>query len=58
MTYGMRFTCIGRLVATGQISSICCALDAADGRLEPIPIPAFLADKIDPAPDCSEPQED
>ena len=50
MTYGVRFSCAGRLVAEGQVSSICCALDGEDQKLEPIPIPAFLADKIQPAP--------
>lgn len=50
MTYGLRFSCAGRLVARGQISSICCALDGGDRKLEPIPIPAFLADRIEEAP--------
>ncbi len=51
MTYGARFTREGRLVAEGQISSIFCALHGdGDRKLQPIPIPAFLADKIEQAP--------
>ncbi len=51
MTYAIRFSFQGRLVAEGQISSICCRLDGGDGqKLEPIPIPAFLADQIEQAP--------
>ncbi len=50
MTYGIRFACDGRLVAEGQVSSICCVLDGEDEKLQPIPIPAFLADRIEPAP--------
>ncbi len=49
MTYRVRFACGGRLVAEGQVSSICCALGGERG-LEPIPIPAFLADQIEEAP--------
>ncbi len=52
MTYGLRFSCGGWLVAEGQVSSICCVLDGEDRKLQSIPIPAFLADKIDqPPPD-------
>ncbi len=51
MTYGVRFTCDGRLVAEGQISSIFCALGGdGDRKLQPMPIPAFLADRIEQAP--------
>ncbi len=54
MTYGIVFSRGGRRVAAGEISSICCALASpmptADDRLQPIPIPAFLADQIQEAP--------
>ncbi len=56
MTYGVRFACGGRLVAAGQVSSICCVLGGERG-LEPIPIPAFLADQIEPAPATPPPAE-
>ncbi len=52
MTYAIDFRHGSRLVAEGEISSICCALIDEDGtrRLEAIPIPAFLADQIEEAP--------
>ncbi len=49
MTYGFTFSCRGRLVAEGQITAICCVLDAGPG-LQALPIPAFLADQITQAP--------
>ena len=45
MTYDVSFHIAGRLVAEGRIASICCILDGPMG-LEPIPIPASLADQI------------
>ncbi len=50
MTYGFRFSCDGRLVAEGQVSTICCMLDGDDDKLQSVPIPAFLADRIEQAP--------
>ena len=58
MTYGVSFSCDGRLVAEGEISSIFCALPwkspggepGAIHRPRPVPIPAFLADQIEEAP--------
>ena len=54
LTYGFRFSCEGRLVAEGQISCICCALGTPypkeGGKLEPVPIPDFLANQIEEAP--------
>jgi 4-hydroxybenzoyl-CoA thioesterase/acyl-CoA thioester hydrolase len=44
MTYGFTFTCGGRLVARGELSSVCCVL--GDGRPRPVPIPAFLAEQL------------
>ncbi len=48
MTYAVDFRLGSRLVAEGEISSICCALIDEDGvrRLESIPIPAHLAEQI------------
>ena len=31
-------------------STICCILDSGDKKLQSVPIPAFLADRIEPAP--------
>ncbi len=45
MTYDVDFTCEGRLVARGRISSVCCVLDDPEG-LKAIPIPDFLANRI------------
>ena len=56
MTYEVRFSCDGRLVAEGQISSIFCALpwkpadSPAERRPRPVPIPPFLANQIEEAP--------
>ena len=54
LTYRVIFTCGDRQVAVGEISCICCALSTplpkSDGRLEPVPIPAFIADQIEEAP--------
>ncbi|MDX1644921.1 MAG: thioesterase family protein [Thermoanaerobaculia bacterium] len=45
MAYDFTFRVGDRIVARGRIASICCRLDGPDG-LEPIPIPASLADRI------------
>ncbi|MEM7586165.1 MAG: thioesterase family protein [Acidobacteriota bacterium] len=57
MTYRIHFSCEGRTVAEGEISSIFCALpwkpaDSPDveKKPRPIPIPPFLADQIEAAP--------
>jgi 4-hydroxybenzoyl-CoA thioesterase/acyl-CoA thioester hydrolase len=44
MTYAFTFTCGERLVAKGELSSVCCIL--GDGRPRPVPIPAFLAERL------------
>ena len=48
MAYEFTFTCDGRLVATGRVASVCCVLGGE--RLRPIPIPAFLAERLAEAP--------
>ena len=48
MTYGFEFRHDGELVAEGELSSVCCTLDSCD-RPQPIPIPAFLADRLEEA---------
>lgn len=48
LTYSFVFTCEGRLVAEGQVSTICCVLDAGP-KLLAIPIPSFLADQLEEA---------
>ncbi len=48
LTYAFVFTCGERLVAEGQVSAICCVLDAGP-QLQAIPIPSFLADQLQEA---------
>ncbi len=66
MTYRIHFSCQGRTIAEGEISSIFCALPwkpksdpSLEHRPRPIPIPPFLADQIEAAPEflgaCSNP---
>lgn len=47
LTYGFEFSCGERQVASGEISCICCALGG--DKLEPVPIPDFLAERLEPA---------
>ena len=61
MTYAITFSCQGRLVAEGQISSIFCVLPwkpaaetTGELRPRPVPIPGFLADRIEEAPSLRE----
>jgi YbgC/YbaW family acyl-CoA thioester hydrolase len=49
MTYGFTFLRDGKPLSTGKVTSVCCAL-ADDGSLEAVPIPRFLADRIEVAP--------
>ena len=44
MTYDFTFTCGERLVARGQLASVCCILGG--GRPRPVAIPAFLAAQL------------
>lgn len=48
MTYDFVFRLEERIVARGRIASICCLLDGPEG-LEPIEIPASIADRIEEA---------
>jgi len=49
MTYGFRLSVGGREVAVGESTSVCCELEP--GReVRAIPIPDFIADKIEQAP--------
>lgn len=52
MTYSFELKIGDRPVAQGELSSICCALGGEE--LRPVPIPPFLADKIEEAPAPSE----
>lgn len=45
MTYRFEFLCRDEKVAEGRMSSVCCVLGAS-GKLQAIPIPGFLADKL------------
>lgn len=55
LTYEFHFSCDGREVALGHIACICCALSTpypkSGGQLEPIPIPEFIADQLEQAPE-------
>jgi acyl-CoA thioester hydrolase len=49
LTYRIDFSCDGRRVAEGRVSSVCCEL--APGRdVRAIPIPDFIAEGIEEAP--------
>lgn len=54
LTYRATFTCGDRLIAEGEITCICCALSTPlpdpEVKLEPVPIPTFLADQLEEAP--------
>ncbi|HEX9732378.1 MAG TPA: thioesterase family protein [Thermoanaerobaculia bacterium] len=53
MTYAVTFTIGERLVARGEVSSICCAMGSGPlepTQLEPVAIPDFLAARIEEAP--------
>lgn len=58
LTYGFHFTCDGRDVAEGKISCICCALSTpfpkAGGKLQPVAIPDFIADRLEEAPETDQ----
>ena len=45
MTYRFEFRCRDETVAEGRMSSVCCVLGAS-GKLQAIPIPGFIADKL------------
>lgn len=49
LTWGFVFHIGDRLVAEGRIACVCCAL--SESGLEPVPIPSFLAERLDEAPD-------
>lgn len=49
LTWGFDITCRDRQVARGQITCICCRVGGP--KLEAIPIPAFLADQLEEAPE-------
>lgn len=49
MTYGIDFTRDGTEIAAGRVTAVCCEL--TPGRdVRPIPIPAFIAEKLEEAP--------
>lgn len=49
LTFEHRFFKGGELVARGRMTSVCCRLDGPGG-LEAIPIPRWIADRLEPAP--------
>lgn len=51
MTYGFEFSVGDRLVGRGKMTSVCCRMDQATGP-QPMPIPSFLADRIEEAPEA------
>jgi 4-hydroxybenzoyl-CoA thioesterase/acyl-CoA thioester hydrolase len=51
MTYEFTFSREGVELATGRMTSVCCVLDPSE-EVRAIPIPPFIADKLDePPPD-------
>lgn len=46
LTYGFTLTNLGRAVARGEITAVCCVLDDPAG-LRSIPVPAIIADRIE-----------
>lgn len=51
MTYEFTFARDGEPLATGTMTSVCCVLDASE-NVRAIPIPAFIAEKIDEPGSC------
>jgi 4-hydroxybenzoyl-CoA thioesterase/acyl-CoA thioester hydrolase len=50
LSYGFVFETAGRRVASGRVTAVCCVLEP--GReVRSIPIPAFLAERIEVAPE-------
>ena len=49
MSYEFTFSRDGQELATGNMTSVCCVLDSPDG-VRAIPIPSFIAEKIDEPP--------
>jgi len=49
MSYEIRFSSGDREVALGRSTSVCCEMATGTG-VKPIPIPAFIADRIEEAP--------
>jgi acyl-CoA thioester hydrolase len=47
VTYGFNFSCRGKAIARGKVTSVCCRVLAED-RLEPFPIPASYRARIEP----------
>ncbi|HXV76653.1 MAG TPA: thioesterase family protein [Candidatus Polarisedimenticolaceae bacterium] len=50
LSYGIRFSCGGREVAEGRVTSVCCEL-APGEEVRSIPIPDSIARRIDQPPD-------
>ena len=49
MSYDFTFHRDGKELATGSMTSVCCVLEPSE-KVRPIPIPDFIADKIDEPP--------
>ena len=49
MTYRIAFSCNGHELAEGQVTAVCCELTQGEA-VKAIPIPDFIADKIEEAP--------
>ncbi len=49
LTYLFEITRDGTPIARGRTTAVCCVLDGS-GKVESIPIPGFLADRIEEAP--------
>lgn len=49
LTYAHEITLQGTPVARGQVTTVCCVM-SPDGSVQPIPVPAALAETIEEAP--------
>jgi 4-hydroxybenzoyl-CoA thioesterase/acyl-CoA thioester hydrolase len=49
MTYGFEIRRGETLIARGRTTAVCCVLNGPEG-IQPIPIPALIADRIEEAP--------
>lgn len=49
LTYAFEITRGGAAIANGRVTAVCCRFDGPEG-VRAVPIPAFLADRIEEAP--------
>jgi len=50
LTYAIDFSRQGQPIARGRVTAVCCRMDGPEG-IRSIPIPGFLADRLEEAPE-------